>query len=627
MGAPNYNGAIGFPRPPITPQKPLRPSKPSHRHSSSISSTSTNGGLSPSTSPTRPTNMLTPIRPSLSTRSSASQTSTVTSSSKTVQCSGITKAGKQCTRQVKVQLARDDAEDGEENVARFCYQHTDEILVPSGYYARKNGQWVLFEDWIPPYLSKSTQASLRAEMEKTKSVRDVPGYIYTFEIRDPDVTKTIKLKVGRAVNLVKRIDQWGKQCGSKEQVLRGFYPGNVEEVESSLMKGRVQAGPEKAAWCHRLERLVHIELADLVSSCVYLEPGWPRIQTPPSSPSATPTTGRGRSKSNVTGNGNTKPCPDCSNMHKEIFEFKRWEKGKNKGKEWELIIKPVVERWGRFVDFIAVNDSTTNDFPIAQLHIADKSPVWVYCRQANHCQQGMVFAINPGNNFTAFKAAAMGNNSTASNPSSAPASSTTASASSVTASPAASSANSANTVTVTATVTTTLIPSATPSSVDHRVVVGGPGQFSFQPSSLKANVGDTVTFEFRQKNHTVTASSFAEPCKSLSGDGAFDSGFMPVADNATSFPTYTIQINSTNAIWTYCRQADHCSQGMVFAVNPPDNGPNAFEAFQTMAKQTHGGNSSGQKNATSPSSRSATTFTTFMTSVVLIVGAAEFNLL
>jgi hypothetical protein len=105
-------------------------------------------------------------------------------------------------------------------------------------------------------------------MEKTKSAHDVPGYIYTFEIRgidtcghpglstyflsDTDATKTIKLKVGRAVNLVKRIDQWGKQCGSKEQVLRGFYPANVEQDETSLMKGRVQAGSEKTALCHRL---------------------------------------------------------------------------------------------------------------------------------------------------------------------------------------------------------------------------------------------------------------------------------------------------------------------------------------------------------------------------------------
>lgn len=37
-------------------------------------------------------------------------------------------------------------------------------------------------------------------------------------------------------------------------------------------------------------------------------------------------------------------------MHKEIFEFQRFGKGKFKGKEWEQIVKPVVERWGRFVD-------------------------------------------------------------------------------------------------------------------------------------------------------------------------------------------------------------------------------------------------------------------------------------
>jgi hypothetical protein len=83
------------------------------------------------------------------------------------------------------------------------------------------------------------------------------------EIRE---SETIKLKVGRAVNLVKRIDQWGKQCGSKEQVLRGFYPGAVEpdnhtgDGNTSLMKGRVIAG-EKGPWCHRLG-VCHILLHD-----------------------------------------------------------------------------------------------------------------------------------------------------------------------------------------------------------------------------------------------------------------------------------------------------------------------------------------------------------------------------
>ena len=58
---------------------------------------------------------------------------------------------------------------------------------------------------------------------------------------------------------MKRIDEWGKQCGSKEQVLRGYYPGPEAlgedgEQEVSLMKGRVRAG-EKSPCCHRLGEL------------------------------------------------------------------------------------------------------------------------------------------------------------------------------------------------------------------------------------------------------------------------------------------------------------------------------------------------------------------------------------
>jgi hypothetical protein len=74
-------------------------------------------------------------------------------------------------------------------------------MTPSGYYSRKNGEWVKFEgdsllhcpemilrhlrylDWIPSYLHPDTQVSLRVEMEKARSQSDVPGYIYTFEIR------------------------------------------------------------------------------------------------------------------------------------------------------------------------------------------------------------------------------------------------------------------------------------------------------------------------------------------------------------------------------------------------------------------------------------------------------------
>ena len=99
---------------------------------------------------------------------------------------------------------------------------------------------------------------------------------------DPD---HIHLKVGRAVNLTKRLDQWDKQCGTKqrEHIIRGWWPGTVEDGGdiangSSLLKGKVVAG-EKGAYCHRLERLIHLELGDLVLSQQYIEPGFPKIDT------------------------------------------------------------------------------------------------------------------------------------------------------------------------------------------------------------------------------------------------------------------------------------------------------------------------------------------------------------
>jgi hypothetical protein len=140
-------------------------------------------------------------------------------------------------------------------------------------------------------------------MTKAPSAADVPGYIYTFEIRgelrpyvpgdkgsycapaDESDQDHIHLKIGRAVNLTKRLDQWAKQCGTKERehIIRGWWPGTVDHsgdaaVGASHLKGKVVAG-EKGAYCHRLERLIHLELGDLVLSQQYLNPAFPRIDT------------------------------------------------------------------------------------------------------------------------------------------------------------------------------------------------------------------------------------------------------------------------------------------------------------------------------------------------------------
>lgn len=83
------------------------------------------------------------------------------------------------------------------------------------------------------------------------------------------------------------------------------------------------------------------------------------------------------------------------------------------------------------------------------------------------------------------------------------------------------------------------------------------------------------------KNHTVTQSSFAAPCTNITG-GGIDSGFQFIAPNATTISQYSFTLNNvTGPLWFYCRQANHCQQGMVFAVNP--TAEKSFDTFQRTA--------------------------------------------
>jgi len=273
--------------------------------------------------------------------------SSTTSSSNTVQCAGTTKAGKRCARLVKAPpLVSFFTAESNEAIERLCFQHVKEVLDPTGFYSRKAGKgWIDFSDWIPSYLSCDTQAALRVEMEKPPSSKDESGYIYAYEIRDDRVADMVMIKVGRAVKLVKRLDQWSKQCTSKEVILRGWWPGTVEHDEASstsLLRGRVKAG-EKGPLCHRLERLIHLELADLVVHAPYLDPGFPNPKLEQKdSLSSTP----GKAKKVRMPNA---ACIDCGAIHREIFPFKRAKKGKYKDAEWERIVQPVIAKWGRFV--------------------------------------------------------------------------------------------------------------------------------------------------------------------------------------------------------------------------------------------------------------------------------------
>ncbi|THH26602.1 hypothetical protein EUX98_g7585 [Antrodiella citrinella] len=135
--------------------------------------------------------------------------------------------------------------------------------------------------------------------------------------------------------------------------------------------------------------------------------------------------------------------------------------------------------------------------------------------------------------------------------------------------------------------------------VNHVVLVGANGTLTYSPAQIQASVGDTVSFQFVSKNHTVTQSTFAAPCSNTTnpdGTPGVDSGFQFVEANATAFQQWTITVNNASTpMWFYCRQTGHCGMGMVFAINP--TAAKTFEAFQTAAEATVSNTTSGSSSA------------------------------
>ncbi|KAJ2924169.1 hypothetical protein H1R20_g12924, partial [Candolleomyces eurysporus] len=239
----------------------------------------------------------------------------------------------------------------------------------------------------------------------------------------------------------------------------------------------------------------------------------------------------------------------------------------------------------------------TNPLPVQEFHVPDDhgAPLWFYCGQTAHCGQGMVFAINPPaehdpQSFQAHKDLAIARNGTAA---------VAPPATTYTPAPEPHWTPPTTTVPYGGGMHASHEPAPTHAVTpqEHRILVGADGKLAYSPANITAAVGDTVVFEFRPKNHTVTQSSFSNPCVPL--EHGFKSGFQPVAADATDFPTFRLKINDTAPIWGYCGQVNHCQSGMVFSINAVESGPNNFAAFQQLAmrpstssRQTAGDNGS-----------------------------------
>lgn len=82
------------------------------------------------------------------------------------------------------------------------------------------------------------------------------------------------------------------------------------------------------------------------------------------------------------------------------------------------------------------------------------------------------------------------------------------------------------------------------------VTVGGAAGLVYTPTSVQAEVGDTVHFIFESANHTVTQSTFDAPCSPILG--GVNTGFnQAISPDATSgFKTFDIVVQSVRVFLT-----------------------------------------------------------------------------
>ncbi|KAL8797170.1 MAG: hypothetical protein Q9195_000637 [Heterodermia aff. obscurata] len=139
----------------------------------------------------------------------------------------------------------------------------------------------------------------------------------------------------------------------------------------------------------------------------------------------------------------------------------------------------------------------------------------------------------------------------------------------------------------------------------------GEGGLKFDPDTVTADKGDVLEFHFYPEDHSVAQSTFDKPC--IADETGVWSGFMPVTTGVGN-ETFSVTINSTDPLWLYCSQGQHCNAGMAMVVNEPKSG-NTLAAYKAAAKDAkptspqgnyHGGVVASATNSTSNSTSAST---------------------
>ncbi|TGJ83974.1 hypothetical protein E0Z10_g4807 [Xylaria hypoxylon] len=126
-------------------------------------------------------------------------------------------------------------------------------------YAQTDEPGYIYIFWLTPESQPSTPAAEAARNLLTPPARpdmrqrrtsDVLQSFATQSSRAGSPSKTILLKIGRASNVQRRLNEWQRQCGYNLSLIR-YYP-YVSSTRPST--------PRKMPHSHKVERLIHIEL-------------------------------------------------------------------------------------------------------------------------------------------------------------------------------------------------------------------------------------------------------------------------------------------------------------------------------------------------------------------------------
>jgi len=130
------------------------------------------------------------------------------------------------------------------------------------------------------------------------------------------------------------------------------------------------------------------------------------------------------------------------------------------------------------------------------------------------------------------------------------------------------------------------VPSAPPSTSSQiNIDVAFNGNFVYNPNNVTAAVGTLVTFYFPGGTtaHSVTQSTFQNPCTYLTADANNSSSVAGFDSGLVTASTFTLNVTDTQPIWFHCKQLTHCGTGMVGSINAPTTPGNTFQDFQNAA--------------------------------------------